>query len=335
MSSINRLDLDGLYCWNDTDLNSVQQIKKNFYFHPERASSERLKKDFDAIEANPVGKELLEKIAQCSTRILINISNDHFAKWLFNVTTDVHIGVINYSQETQQCFSRDGESIPIDSHTALFHEILHIYHNIINYDKLIEIHPIDPLVWDTEEEYRTIMGFPDEQESGITPLTENTYRKAAGLTERFGHISGDPCSLLKTRLKFLGKIHQNNLKRLQEPTLLPLPALCSEENLNPSDVALVLSVTYLDTGCSSVYTKLLPLDMQEEYYKFAIPGRRLPKDEIRSWAMTVFPHLIQMDFEISYFGFIKISEEERSAILNEQSENTKQPFHRKVDCTIV
>ena len=85
----------------------------------------------------------------------------------------------------KKCYSTKGDAIDFPKHVILFHELTHAYHNLSG--KRATSLLTDPLVWESDEEYKTIVGFPSKNKNRTTPkITENAFRKAEGLPERFG-----------------------------------------------------------------------------------------------------------------------------------------------------
>jgi len=99
----------------------------------------------------------------------------------------------------------NGKPIEIPFFITLAHELIHAYHNTYGKNKRHEF-TMDTRVWSTDEEYKTIVGFPSKKPFRMEPkITENTIRREHRLPERFGHISfeKDPMikEILQTRLQ--------------------------------------------------------------------------------------------------------------------------------------
>jgi len=111
-----------------------------------------------------------------------------------------------------ECLSTKGEPLSLPKHVILFHELTHAYHYLSGKRACSQF--CDPLAWESDEEYKTIIGFPSKKNKTTAKVTENAFRKAEGLPERFGS-SGPPSKnemshLCAARIKLLGEIHENN-----------------------------------------------------------------------------------------------------------------------------
>lgn len=190
----------------------LECIRPNIYVTPSLNLpnfSSQVKELIEHIDSNPIGHRLLEKISQCTSH---HINILHSSKDLTISSSSKKHVIVNCSLTNLSCFSSRGETIPIPNYVVLFHELTHAYH--VLYKKRSVTHQADPLIWASDEEYHTIMGFPSKNPGRTTPkITENAFRKAEGLPERFGHIRPETLQTpftksLLTRLKLLGHLHE-------------------------------------------------------------------------------------------------------------------------------
>ncbi len=169
-----------------------EEIRPNIFIPSEqanRAFNRDIRIIIERIETNPIGKRLLEKIRLCTSQIYIIYGKNDENLWISLNSQLISPIIISSSMKEWTCFSTKGESIPFPRHVILFHELTHAYHTLSG--KRATSHLSDPIVWETEEEYKTIVGFPSKKNKERTKakITENAFRKAEGLPERFGSWS--------------------------------------------------------------------------------------------------------------------------------------------------
>jgi len=278
---------------------------------------------FEKIGTNPIGQRLLEKIRLCSSHIYI-IFGDEDKAYCFQKCKDV---VVTCSLKDLDCYSTTGEPIPLPKHVVLFHELTHAYHNISG--KRAISHICDPLVWENDEEYKTVAGFSSRKNKTTPKITENAFRKAEGLPARFGSISpSSPGSMHKfelARLKLLGSIHEQNLKGLSENESPPPVALCSIKDLGVDNLCAVrLSVEGVDLS-------LTPKENMTANFYWVDPNKTmngimgdvcyfspdLTQVELINTLVTSFFHLQNVEHDkIKSLLFMRISGQEHE-IMNE------------------
>ncbi len=213
-----------------------EEIRPNIFVHREKDCPDfrgRTMTLITHIEANPIGRRLFEKINRCVSQIYIchgKTDATHF--WHADDAVIYPVQLITTLSDSDDggCVSMRGEKIPHPAHVSLFHEMVHAYHSLSENGLSHQAQYCDPMVWSTDEEYRTIMGFPWEEEE----ITENAFRRAERLTERFGHnpSSQHQHPLVTARIKLLGSVHERNLSMRAAKILAPPPiAMLTEADL--------------------------------------------------------------------------------------------------------
>lgn len=280
--------------------------------------------------SNPIGNRLLEKIRLCASQIYISYGNKDETIWICtqeSIDSKLILPVtISISMEDQTCFSTTGESIPLPKHVILFHELTHAYHNLSG--KRATNHSCDPIAWKSDEEYKTIVGFPSKKGKTTAKITENAFRKAEGLPERFGSWSPSGIdereALSAARVKLLGGIHERNQLLSPQSSSPPPIALCSISDLGVENRCALLAeiqgveLDFTPKDKTSNFwwidpSNSLNANMGSECYL------RLPKEmesEIKELAIAFFPKLNKTDFKVNSLVFLRFSKQELDIILD-------------------
>jgi hypothetical protein len=210
-----------------------------------------------SIEANSIGKRLLKKISLCTGEIYIHFGKENISRFINEKESgDAQIRsftVISCSLEDNICYSTTAEEIPSPKCVILFHELVHAYHHLSG--KLGTSNSCDPLVWESDEEYKTIVGFPSKKGKTTPKITENAFRREEGLPERFGSWSlSYKCGLAAlraARVTLVGSIHEKNQQADLENLNPPPMALCSISDLGSENtIVLLADIEGVDIDCT-------------------------------------------------------------------------------------
>ncbi|MEC7839753.1 MAG: M91 family zinc metallopeptidase [Chlamydiota bacterium] len=306
--------------WRDNSVEPFKNIfivkeKTNIHFQRE------VKELLEHIESNAIGKRLLEKVQRFSCKIFILSDEiDHTIG-----LKQGHDVVIGCSRKNISVTNIEGRSIFEPAYLSLFHELVHAYHNVSG--KLADSNIVDPLVWTSDEEYKTIVGFPSKKKNRAkVKITENAFRKVEGLPERFGHC--DPnlmlnsTKILQIRTQILGKVHERNLSRLPVSFSPPPIASLSEEDLGPeSQCALYVNVEYINTNSiKSEVTTISQYFFNEQINE--IMGKDCHKtffgdwhsEEMQKEITVLIPQLKDVQFSVISVVFARLSKLEQEAL---------------------
>ena len=196
----------------------------------------------DAIEKNPIGKELINRIEKAvSSRVFIFHSfKESFCKLFRERCGNIALLMFDFSDCPQE-----PELIPpeISIKVALAHELIHCYRFFS--DKMFNtiqgpcFFEVDSFIWSNFEEYCTIVGDPTEEKPLIA---ENAFRYYEGLPERFSH--GSRIESFALMRPFLNR-RFNMAYTAQKQTLSVYPATLRRKDLK-TVVARVLYAEILD-----------------------------------------------------------------------------------------
>jgi hypothetical protein len=276
--------------------------------------SDQIRKVIDRIEANPIGCRLLKKISSYTLpiHIVYHIRDETLSKGL---ATPI---IVHCSLENLSCFSVQCQPIPLPNYIVLFHELTHAYH-VLSGKRSITTRS-DLLIWGSDEEYHTIVGFPSKNSTRTTPkITENAFRRAEGLPERFGHIRPNQLKTLfdhslLTRLKLLGEIHEN----LQASSFCrdapPPIALCTKAALGGSNHWMIITRIQ---GINEEFTPT-PKVISKFYHRYFLEADldtcyvedlsllKQAQDELT----TLFPKLQEVKHTVKALAILRCSQEE-------------------------
>lgn len=147
-------------------------------------------RDLAILKTTFTGNRLLYKVAQGLHAIYITYGPDNLAIPHSASFSLPHQGcgtTIHFSAEPF-IFGREGLSLEVaPSYLILAHELIHAYH-IQRGKSPYSCYYVDPSLWKTDEEYRTIIGFPTKKKERENPkITENTLRKELGFPPRMDY----------------------------------------------------------------------------------------------------------------------------------------------------
>lgn len=286
---------------------------------------------FEKVESNPVGKRLLGKIRLCSSEIHIFYGNEDKTMWIHNQESrDLNVVppvFISLSMKDVECFSTKGESISLPKHVILFHELTHAYHNLSG--KRANSQICDPIVWESDEEYKTVIGFPSKKKKMTPKITENAFRIAEGLPERFGSWgpsgNDERQRLSNARVRLLGKIYEQNKRSYPENTSPPPVALCSINDLGLDNRCIALaSIQGVDTsfnpkdGVSNFFwvdpSNILSPILNNECY---LNQTNMELEKIKMLATILFPKLQGLDFNVKSLVYLRLSQQELNILLSD------------------
>lgn len=286
---------------------------------------------FEKIEANPIGRRLLEKIQLYSSEIHIFYGNTDETISMHNQETrDLNIippVFIRLSMKDRECFSTKGEPISFPKHVILFHELTHAYHALSG--KRANSQICDPIVWESDEEYKTIVGFPSKKKKITSKITENAFRIAEGLPERFGSWSpignNGRQRLSALRVRLLGKIYEQNKQSNSENRSPPPVALCSINDLGANNHCVALaSIQGVDTSFSPKNTvsnfflidtrNILDLILDNQCY---LNLTNIESEKIKTIATILFPKLRNLDFTVKSLMYLRLTEPELDVLLRD------------------
>jgi hypothetical protein len=179
----------------DGDIPESDRMRPNIYLvtKPNTPASFRatLESSLEQIEKTHIGKRLLEKIRESPHPFFIAFDESR------NHCADPPEGtqipgrgwspLIYYSGQDTQYLTTDGTCATRPNFVAFFHELIHAYH--FSKGKDVRSGTVcDKMVWKTDEEYKTIIGFPSKNQTRKTPkITENALLAELGLKERMSH----------------------------------------------------------------------------------------------------------------------------------------------------
>lgn len=199
------------------------------------AFNSEVKDLLNQINLNPIGARLIAKLRLLSRKIFIFPG----AK---DLTASNSFGTyISLTLKDFNCYSPTSEAIFLPKHVILFHELTHAYHHLSN--KQAWSNQSDPLVWESDEEYKTIIGFPSKSGKTSPKITENAFRQAEGLPLRYGSYGpseGIRSLLAAHRGKILGSIYERQLSESPENFSPPPMAQCTMEDLGSEHHCLAL-----------------------------------------------------------------------------------------------
>lgn len=303
-------------------LNYVEYEQKE----PEDLFFETIQQLFSRIEKNPVGKRLFAKMNRFSVPILLRsgvtdqakvvVSNRQGEKTLVKV-------VITLSQRILTCFSFKGDEISLPPHVVLFHELIHAYHAMRG-KVAVGLH-VDPLVWESDEEFKTVVGFPRKKEKPWPKITENTFRLAEGLPERYGSFgppSGKEVALLAQRriqLLALNRVYSSGIAGGQQRTALVTNEVFGRELFYI--VLIRIEGVDLDLSPKKGETRFFFDDITTEekvrsMHKMAyqIVDVEAKEAAVRNYTTLLLPSLKTKPFKVVYLSFLRVTSLEKEVI---------------------
>lgn len=314
-----------------------EEVKQNIFIPSEtadRAFNRDIKIIIERIESNIVGKRLLEKIRLCASQIYIFYGKKDKAIWVHDqeskTSSQIPPVIISCSMKNLSCFSTKAESIPFPMHVILFHELTHAYHNLSG--KRATSQTTDPIVWESDEEYKTIMGFPSKKkERTKAKITENAFRKVEGLPERFGSwgpsFKDDKLALSAARIKVLGSIHERNQSTSPLSSSPPPIAKCSISDLGSTNRCLISTeVEGVNRDFSANQTAVShffwvdpsnTLDSIIGNQCYLRPPSDMTSENIKKAVAAIFPKLNEINFQIRSLIFLRLSQSELDVFLND------------------
>lgn len=305
-----------------------EEIRPNIFIPSEKTDSacnNDVKILIEQIETNPIGRRLLEKIRLSSSEVFIGYGKRD--KCAMFSEKDSNYVIISLSKKDFTCFSARGESIPFPKHVKLFHELTHAHHYFSG--KRAMGHLSDPLVWENDEEYKTIMGFPSKKGKTTPKITENAFRRAEGLPERFG--SWDPSgsslrsALCAARIKILGAMHEKSRSFFPENFAPPPIALCSVKDLGSVNRCLVytkihgVDIKYNPKDKISNFfwidpSNFMASNIGDTCYHRPPNASDLDSMRLKSLAAELFPELENTIFKVCSMVILRVSQYEIDVI---------------------
>jgi hypothetical protein len=314
-----------------------EEVKPNIFIPSQTenlAFNIGIKSQLEKIEKNPIGKRLLDKIQGCSAPIFVVWDNDDstisISSQEYKVASKMPPVIVKCSMKDTRCYSIQGEAIPFPIHVVLFHELTHAHHTLSGKRATSQL--TDPLVWESDEEYKTIIGFPSKKGSRNKPkITENAFRQAENLPERFGSWGPSGCdereALCVARIKIVGKIHAQNLLASSSSFSPPPIAMCTLNDLgNPNHCIVAATIEGVNRDFSQnkkavsnffwidPSTSLDSLMGPRSYDRFSMDTSF--SEAIKNAAIIVFPKLTTTDFKVKSFGFYRVSQLELNILQN-------------------
>lgn len=232
--------------------------------------------------------------------------------------------IIILSLKDLACYSIKAEIIPIPKHVVLFHELTHAYHYLSG--KRANTILSDCLVWKSDEEYKTIMGFPSKKKKTTPKITENAFRKVENLPERLGSYAplddSKEAKMIFCRMKKLAKIDEQNRKIDPENLSPPAIALCRMNDLGiDSHVRMWIKIRGVDENFkpqqnkkSIFYVKdseniLSPILRTDTFYIDIIDSLHSlnQSDKINDVTTCFIPQLKDLGFEVKIFKILRLS----------------------------
>lgn len=284
------------------------------------------------IQQNPVGQRLLEKIASTTSTILVAPGHPSthiaFEQKEASATTTMPAHIILCSLEPGTCFAENGNIVPQEVHTKLFHLLVHVYHKI--FGKCVTSSTCDPILWGTTDEaYKVIEGFPSKKGKTTPKLTENAFRLAEGLPKRVGfreNVKNDP--LLPV---YLARIHKmQSLIDTKEKTYHFPHRFKSKEELGPNRTCAVFAKILKPPYCSTSKPSLMIFidkfflidSLLRENCFFKMTGNTTQeKTKMKHLSQAFFPELENTSFKTISLLFVRISSDEHQALLHFCSES--------------
>lgn len=175
---------------------------------------DKLESDFSIIRANSEGCKLLNDIAQLEKEIFIYYSFE------FGVIIKGDVCFVGYNPySVTDGVGYDLKSLRIQPDVALFHELLHAYHILQGTELSTDSRQQDIIIWSNDIEWQVIEGI--QAEVGDQYVTENSYRRAGFLPERFGHTFYESLVSIPWKLQHaklvLDKVYHNAPPSLENP----------------------------------------------------------------------------------------------------------------------
>jgi hypothetical protein len=307
-----------------------EEIRPNIFVQAENINSsfnKEVKVLFAQIESNPIGRRLLEKIYRYSSEIHVLYGKECqcISNHEIDSSTIISPVIVRISMRDLVCFSITGESIPLPMHVILFHKLIHAYHHLSG--KFATSQLCDPLVWESDEEYKTIIGFPHKKEKSTPKITENAFRKEEGLPDRFGSWSpsgnGVRSALCAARIKTLGAIHTRNQLAYSDKLIPPL-ALCSVSDLGlESRCVVLLAIQGVDVDFTpkNITSSFFWVDRNNSLHSqmghdcYLRPPHQTDSDELKSLAKGCFSKLNNVVFKIQTWTTLRLSQQEFDILL--------------------
>jgi len=274
---------------------------------------ERVKNDLDIIEANPIGKRLIEKIEKSAHVIIIKSAEYCFCNPVDPMDTCClgkgTASVIGYSLlDYATPISYQCKPIETPPFVHLVHELMHGLHN--SRGKTATTNHCDRLVWTDDEEYHVIEGFPSKKGGRTKPkISENAFRVAQGLQRRFSHRSFEflqKYSFIFSRVKLLAALYLKNRPQFEPGPIINI----TDKDIQPLGGTIIYwRVLFKNDSVLSPVFGYLPRFYLSENFPFMDNNyniKLLPKEfEFRN----LFPELADKVLEIDPFvGIYKTSQ---------------------------
>lgn len=302
------------------------EIHDNILYPSENGESlyYELLPSFQLIQKNPIGQRLLEKIEDLIGTIYLTKSNENQAIYFKNKK----IVVITLTFKNSLFYTIDGVIRPTPFYVIFFHELIHAYHFLSG--KNAKTCSTDPILWESDEEYKTIIGFPSKKSFRNKPkITENSFRKADNIPERFG--SWDPLAksvghkLFQIRFGLLTQKYKNSLLDCSSNSP-PRITVCTKEDLYFSDKYILYVCLKLENGVVNLGSENMEdyyiMDTSnsfqtligEKCYHTIWPSAETNIDILKDFIEQDFPHLRKLTFTITKMVVLRLSLNEFSLL---------------------
>lgn len=335
--------------------------KENPFFH---RNIKTLIKD---VECNPIGTRLLEKIELSPLPIYLTKGNES-QTLVYAQNNHISKIVIQCSMDSTVCVSTQAKWIPCPKQVILFHELTHAYHYCSGKGATSQI--TDPLVWGCDEEYKTIVGFPSKKPGRTkAKITENSFRQAEHLPERFGSwppledslsrsfrtirmkiqnpfneqsqmfFSGQLMghALSAARIKTLGPLHEQNQKIVPHISAPPPITNCSIKDLGERNYCVFL-INAQDVKKDVPSTEILSYWICSSKVADAVMGSecyfKMPINThavMAEYLVKERPRLNRAEFKIESIAVVRISELEFSSILPIALKSTSSILNKNIE----
>lgn len=313
---------------------SYRGIRPNIYVITRRNTPHSfkamVKSSLEALEKTAVGRRLLKKIERGSHPIFITSGSETCS----STDSDQHGATIRgkgvptfifYSGLNATYISSEGRSVLYPNFVTLGHELIHSLHNSYGKSAKKGIQ-CDRIVWSTDEEYKTIMGFPSKTGTKKEPkITENAILSALGLPERISHYGGEVLKdhdLVFERIRATAALYQRFCKNshYEGQAHNPPPPMVhiTQEYLGPSkQMALVYEVSTKNQSPTNVvvYGPHVTLCRPKDFLWENFDGNQCPKELALK---NVCPNLAHA--EVHKMGMYRISDSEARASRHQLSE---------------
>lgn len=188
----------------------------------------------------------------------------------------------------------------------------------------------DPILWESDEEYKTIIGFPSKKSFRNKPkITENSFRMADNIPERFG--SWNPLAnslghkLFQIRFGLLAQNYKNSLLDCT-PNSPPRITVCTKEDLYFSDKYILYVCLKMEKGVVNLGRENMEdyyiMDTSnsfqtligEKCYHTIWPSAETKIDILKDFIEKAFPHIRKLTFTITKMVVLRLSLNEFSLL---------------------